>query len=178
MKISPSGPYLGMSINPLCARNQHRLGINGIRRSPVNSTHKGQWCGVLMLFLNEAWINRWVNNRGAGDLRRHRTHYDVIVMESTECHWSVLFIRAVGGGGGGGGGVQRVLTITECSPCNCTNDSRCIGFAKHASLLMGFKHCEYMGCWHPKTIFRTLCCFFAVNLRNILYLVMDDERWY
>ena len=27
-----------------------------------------------------AWINNWVNNRGAGDLRRHRGHYDVHVM--------------------------------------------------------------------------------------------------
>ena len=27
-----------------------------------------------------AWINRWVNNREAGDLRRYRAHYDVIVM--------------------------------------------------------------------------------------------------
>ena len=26
------------------------------------------------------WINGWVNNREAGDLRRHRAHYDVIVM--------------------------------------------------------------------------------------------------
>ena len=26
------------------------------------------------------WINDWVNNREAGDLRRHRGHYDVIVM--------------------------------------------------------------------------------------------------
>ena len=26
------------------------------------------------------WINGWVNNRDAGDLRRYRTHYDVIVM--------------------------------------------------------------------------------------------------
>ena len=25
-------------------------------------------------------INGWVNNREAGDLRRHRAHYDVIVM--------------------------------------------------------------------------------------------------
>ena len=28
-----------------------------------------------------AWINGWVNNREAGDLRRHRAHYDVIVMK-------------------------------------------------------------------------------------------------
>ena len=27
-----------------------------------------------------AWTNDWVNNREAGDLRRHRTHYDVTVM--------------------------------------------------------------------------------------------------
>ena len=27
------------------------------------------------------WINGWVNNREAGDLRRNRGHYDVIVME-------------------------------------------------------------------------------------------------
>ena len=26
------------------------------------------------------WINGWVNNLEAGNLRRHRTHYDVIVM--------------------------------------------------------------------------------------------------
>ena len=28
------------------------------------------------------WINSWVNNREAGDLRRHRGHYDVIVMST------------------------------------------------------------------------------------------------
>ena len=27
------------------------------------------------------WINDWVNNREAGDLRRHRGHYDVDVMQ-------------------------------------------------------------------------------------------------
>ena len=50
---------------------------------PVNSTHKGQWRGVLMFSLICAWINGWVNNRGAQavDLRRHRCHYDVNVMK-------------------------------------------------------------------------------------------------
>ena len=28
------------------------------------------------------WINGWVNNREAGDLRGYRCHYDVIVMQS------------------------------------------------------------------------------------------------
>ena len=50
---------------------------------PVNSPHKGQWCGALMLSLICAWINGWVNNREAGDLWRHRPHYDVIVMQGS-----------------------------------------------------------------------------------------------
>ena len=47
---------------------------------PVNSPHKGQWGEALMFSLICVWINGWVNNREAGDLRRHRAHYDVIVM--------------------------------------------------------------------------------------------------
>ena len=55
--------------------------VRGIHRSPVNSPHKGQWRGALMFTLICARINGWVNNREAGDLRRHRAHYDVIVMK-------------------------------------------------------------------------------------------------
>ena len=49
---------------------------------PVNSPHKGQWRGALMLSLICAWINDWVNNHEAGYLRRHRGHYDVNVMKA------------------------------------------------------------------------------------------------
>ena len=52
----------------------------GIHRSPVNSPHKCQWRGALMFSLIWAWINGWVNNRDAGDLRRHRDNYDVTLM--------------------------------------------------------------------------------------------------
>ena len=31
-----------------------------------------------------AWINGWVNNREAGDLRRQGAHYDVTVMEDQD----------------------------------------------------------------------------------------------
>ena len=31
--------------------------VRGIHRSPVNSPHKGQWCGALMFPLICAWIN-------------------------------------------------------------------------------------------------------------------------
>ena len=56
--------------------------VREIHRSAVNSPHKGQWRGALMYSLICVWINGWVNNRKAGQLRRHRAHYDVIVMET------------------------------------------------------------------------------------------------
>ena len=56
--------------------------VQGIHRSPVNSPHKGQWRGALMFSLLCAWINGWVNTSEAGDLSRHRAHYDVTVMIS------------------------------------------------------------------------------------------------
>ena len=45
---------------------------------PVNSPHKGQWRGCFLW--SAPWINGWLSNREAGDLRRHRVHYDVNVM--------------------------------------------------------------------------------------------------
>ena len=42
---------------------------------------KAMWRGALMSSLICAWINGWVNNREAGYSRRHRAHYDVIVIE-------------------------------------------------------------------------------------------------
>ena len=54
--------------------------VRGIHRSPVNSPHKGQWCGALMFSFTCVWISGWVNNREAGDSRRHRADCDVILM--------------------------------------------------------------------------------------------------
>ena len=61
--------------------------VRGIHWSPVNSPHKGQWHGALMFYLICAWINGWVNNREAGDFRRHRAHSDVTVMWSKGFWW-------------------------------------------------------------------------------------------
>ena len=63
----------------ICAGNLCRSLMN-LCRSLMNSPHKGQWCGALMFSLICVWINGWVNNHEAGDLRRYHTHYDIIVM--------------------------------------------------------------------------------------------------
>ena len=56
--------------------------------SPVtgDSQHKGQWRGALMSSVICAWINGWVNNCEAGDLRRHCAHYDVIVLYNSHTY--------------------------------------------------------------------------------------------
>ena len=78
--------------------------VRGIHRSPVNSPHKGQWHGALMFSLISVWKNDWVNNREAGDLRRYRDHYNVIVMNRMDRpqhnlwfdHFSRIFSGLVG----------------------------------------------------------------------------------
>ena len=54
--------------------------VRGFHWSPVNSSHRDHWCGALLFSLICAWLNGWVNNREAGDLRRHHAHFDVIVI--------------------------------------------------------------------------------------------------
>ena len=54
--------------------------VRGIHWSPVNSPHESKWRGALMFSLICVWINAWVNNREADDLRRNCAHYDVIAM--------------------------------------------------------------------------------------------------
>ena len=68
----------------------------GIHRSPVNSPHKGQWRGALMFSLICARINVWVNSREAGDSRRHRAHYDAVIMRRShgyECATRMQYER-------------------------------------------------------------------------------------
>ena len=64
---------------PLCGE------FTGHRWIPLT---KASEHGALMFSLNWAWINGWVNNGEAGDLRHQRAHYDITVMEL--CMWSVV----------------------------------------------------------------------------------------
>ena len=59
--------------------------------SPVNSPPKGQWLGALMFSLLCAWINGLVNNGETGDLRCHRAHYVVTVMNK----WPHTILQAL-----------------------------------------------------------------------------------
>ena len=71
----------------------------GLHRSLVNYHHKGQWRGALMFSLICARISGWVNNREAGDLRRRRAHYDVIVMAlrpgQNGCHFADAILKNI-----------------------------------------------------------------------------------
>ena len=70
--------------------------VGGIHRSPVNSPHKGQRRGALTFSLICSWINGWVNTRDAGDLRRHRVHYNVIVMINYDIEHSAQVTSLLG----------------------------------------------------------------------------------
>ena len=55
--------------------------VRGIHRSRWIPHTKASDAELLMFTLICVWINGWVNNGEAGDLRRYRGHYDVIVMD-------------------------------------------------------------------------------------------------
>ena len=54
----------------------------------VNSPHKGQWRGTLMFCLICVWINGWVNNREAGDLRCPLWRHCNVFQK----HWNSVFM--------------------------------------------------------------------------------------
>ena len=78
--------------------------------SPVTgeSPHKGQWRGALVFPLICVWTNSRAKTGNAGDLRRHRTHYNVIQMvnissflrwclsrsQQKTCQWSPVSVDA------------------------------------------------------------------------------------
>ena len=109
---------------------------------PVNSPHKGQWRGALMFSLICGRINDWVNNREAGDLRRHRGHCDVIVM--------VLFADNM-----------HMHYLTHCNNTCISNKIQSVKslvlFETHGYLYpfdIGFKYCHDTKRWFssPQTI--------------------------
>ena len=67
----------------LCVGNSPVTGEFPSQRPVTRSFHVSLIC---------AWTNSWVNNREAGDLRRHRAHYDVTVMTKLRnCYSSLVY---------------------------------------------------------------------------------------
>ena len=68
--------------------------VQGIHRSPANSSHTGQWRRALIFSLIFAWINSWENSCEGVDLRHHCAHYDVTIMllwVHNSCSLSLLY---------------------------------------------------------------------------------------
>ena len=70
--LTPSNGNIS-ALHALCAGNSPVTGEFPSQR-PVTR--------ALMISFICAWINGWVNNREAGDLRHHCAHYDVTVMKN------------------------------------------------------------------------------------------------
>ena len=119
--------------------------LGRLHRSPVNSLHKGQWRGALMVSLMGDRTNGWVNNRDIVFFRCHRTHYDVIVMFLDSQFTCPFFSRCTSR-------PDTELWISSCSPWLRHNSSRwywrMVGDASwltmnvHGSSLHGFDFAE------------------------------------
>ena len=87
---------------------------------------KGQWRRALIFSLICAWINGWINNREACDLRRHRAYFDVTVMGQSYSHGNTAF------------GILNVLS--EFSPKQTYLGSSCADFMiRNAMGIWAFK---------------------------------------
>ena len=96
--------------------------------SPVTSEfpHKDQWRGTLMFSLVCTWINGWVNNGEAGDLRHHHAHYDVIVMRVHLPPLPHSFIQSplCGSGHGKWSWVPRHCMLARAGGLQCDRSKR------------------------------------------------------
>ena len=65
--------------------------VRGIRWIPHTKARDPElWFSLIC-----AWINGWVNNSEAGDLRRHRAYYDVIVMQEFGQATDTSYVRSL-----------------------------------------------------------------------------------
>ena len=69
--MTSSNGHISRVTGPLCGE------FTGHRWIPLTTASDAE----LWYFFICVWINGLVNNREAGDLRRHHAHYDVIVMQ-------------------------------------------------------------------------------------------------
>ena len=59
---------------------RHQMETFSVLQAIYAGNSPGQWRAALLFSLICTGIKGWLNNGEAGDLRRHRAHYDVMVM--------------------------------------------------------------------------------------------------
>ena len=91
---------------------------------------QSQWGGALMFCLIYARIG-WVNTGEAGDLRHHRTHYDVIVMETLAVSLGARM------------GIRRHIFLSKADVSN--SEHLCIIFAAQKGCLTNNRVTSYQG---------------------------------
>ena len=91
-------------IAKVTATKYGKICVKSTHIKPKNKTQQAwhmTWIilGTKSFPLMYAWTNGWANNRDAGDLRRHRAHHDVTVIESYDdvMTWLILIINTLWG---------------------------------------------------------------------------------
>ena len=138
----------------------------GIHRSPVNFPHKSQWRGALMFSLFGVWLNAWVNNREAVDLRRHCAHYDVIVnLGITSTVYSIRYSTKFR--------LEYVDLFSShplilknlewCHPTSCATQGRRRGLVASTWVInISLLHQEHIEICHPRLI-KNMCMMYRVT---------------
>ena len=126
--------------------------------SPVNSPHKGQWRGALMFYLIRTWINAWVNNREAGDLIRHRAHYDVILMRPVSAYQKILKLCCVTD--------EKLITMAWCG-------------SKRESINGGnYPYDLIYNIYFSSSLFSPLCAAINMSVSQLNMFYAHDMTWY
>ena len=119
----------------------------------VNSPHKGQWHGASMFSLICHWTDGWVNNRGAGDLRRHSAHYGV--SWTMVYFYPYIYLCCFTGTGAivEGLGIFRPKIMTTRNITTHSGQDKCISLEKGDVVLSNFhwdlfRNIQLMICHH------------------------------
>ena len=77
---------LSVSAGPLCG------GFAGHRWTPLTEASEAE---LLRFSLTCTWISGWVNNCEVGDLRHHRSHYDIVMPPAISTTYKLHHIHAL-----------------------------------------------------------------------------------
>ena len=140
--------------------------VQGIHQSLANSPQKGQWCRALLFSVIRTWINGWVNNREAGDLRRHCAHYHTMHLLWEKFQWILpLYMKPIS--------FQSRASVV-CSVTAAIFIDLCLKKLNVYSQHIGQKTNEYLNIWKNP---QELKCWstFCVNYFLRYYSMMQHQ---